>query len=192
MKAECLTFNSKWTLWHHSVQEKNWELTSYNKLICIENTSEFWNTIEHINLETSMLFLMRENILPLWESPDNISGGSWSFMIENNNAGDILTPNKAVELFKDFAIGMVGENLIETNTPETNLLVNGISITPKTNSYIIKIWAKKFIEPRLLNKTFITPEIQEKMIFRYHKKINEVKQKHKKPKNLKTTKTNKN
>jgi hypothetical protein len=73
-----------------------------------------------------MLFLMRNNIDPLWEHKDNIRGGSWSIKLQKGDLYDIWTT---------ISIYLINENISDEN-------INGISISPKKNFCIIKIWTK--------------------------------------------------
>jgi hypothetical protein len=75
---------------------------------------------------------MKDAILPLWETEDNIDGGCFSYKISNNNI---------VAIFKILLYKIVGNTLIDDENISTN--INGISISPKKNFCIIKIWMKK-------------------------------------------------
>lgn len=152
------SLNTFWTLWYHSLSEKNWNLKSYKKIAIIRSCEEFWGVFNSLNLRTCMLFLMRENIPPLWESSENINGGAWSFMIKNNS--------NVEDVFYNIASGVLGENI--TVNP---LLINGVTITPKTDSFIIKIWSKSKHDKVNFNKEyFIEDSMFDNMIFKNHKK----------------------
>lgn len=151
--------NNKWTLWYHSLEEKKWDIDSYKKLCVITSIEEYWGVFNNINIKTSMLYLMREDVLPIWESSENINGGTWSFMIKNTN--------NIEQLFTDAASGILSENLIENEVDMAN--INGLSITPKTDSFIIKIWSKTTNKYIKFNKNYIN-NTKYNMIFKIHKK----------------------
>ena len=81
-------------------------------------------------------FLMKNNIPPLWEDINNINGGVITYKITKKNADNI---------WRDLTMGLIGNTLTENQ----NNYINGISISPKINNCIIKIWVKS---ERLLTK----------------------------------------
>ena len=74
---------------------------------------------------------MKDSILPLWESEDNINGGCFSYKISNTNI---------VNIFKILLYKIIGNTL--SNDENTLNNINGISISPKKNFCIIKIWMR--------------------------------------------------
>jgi len=78
-----------------------------------------------------MFFIMREHIQPIWEDQNNIKGGCFSLKIYKENIQE--------KLFELSAL-LLGENLGKTDDISNN--INGISISPKKNYYIIRIWIK--------------------------------------------------
>ena len=77
-----------------------------------------------------MLFVMRDNVDPLWEHEDNIKGGCWSLKIPKGNI---------LEIWKKITIHLLNDNILNVD----DIVVNGISISPKKNFCIIKIWLNK-------------------------------------------------
>ena len=78
-----------------------------------------------------MFFLMREHITPRWEDENNKDGGCFSFKISK-----FLMQDKLFELCAQ----TLGETIGKTGSMSKN--INGISICPKKNYYIIRIWIK--------------------------------------------------
>ena len=76
-----------------------------------------------------MLFLMREGVSPTWEDDKNRDGGSFSYKLQNR-----LVP----EAWKELSYRLVGETLLEPVAQARK--VNGITISPKKNFCIIKVW----------------------------------------------------
>ena len=153
--------NSFWTLWYHALDEKKWDLSSYQKLAIIKSREEFWSVFNNLNMKTGMLFLMRKNIPPLWESSENINGGAWSFMVSSN---------KPIEnIFYHLASGILGESIIDKPTHMNQ--INGLSITPKSDSFILKIWTSiSHSENITFNSSYFINNINQNMIFKHHKK----------------------
>jgi hypothetical protein len=138
---------NKWTLWFHN-EKDNWKLSGYKNLYDINTVGDFWklnnnwNYIKGINYKH--YFLMKNNITPLWEDPENINGGCWSFKIHED---------QSELLWIDLSSYLVCEQLI-SNADD----VNGISICLKKNNYsVIKIWNKdsKNNSLNIINKSII-------------------------------------
>ena len=123
-------YNNNWILWTH-LPNDDWSFHSYKKIITIETVEQalslFENFPENI-IKNSMLFLMKDGIKPIWEDELNKDGGCFSYKVNNKLVND---------LFKKMAYVLMGENLA---SPEINKLINGITISPKKNFCIIKIW----------------------------------------------------
>lgn len=132
--AESSEWNTRypWTLWFHSVSDNNWDIDSYNKLFTINNLCDYEilkDCIKKIHLQNCMLFLMKDNILPIWEDPENINGSSLSFKILGKDV---------VKSWTDIILYTITEDI---NLNE-NHNINGLSISPKKEFNIIKIWTK--------------------------------------------------
>ena len=76
-----------------------------------------------------MLFAMRKGITPMWEDPKNRNGGCFSFKVINKYVPSV---------WKSLLYALCGESLC--NDPKYNSIINGITISPKKNFCIIKIW----------------------------------------------------
>ena len=125
--------NGKWNLYYHLPNNTDWDLSSYSNLVASIDTLE---TVIKVNekltenvVKNCMLFVMREGITPMWEDPKNRKGGSFSYKISNKYVPDI---------WKHLFYLLCGESLC-TNE-EYNQYVNGITVSPKKNFCIIKIW----------------------------------------------------
>ena len=131
--------NSKWVVWYHNPSDKSWNKDSYKDILELHSLEDYlvlknsWDKCLPLVSE-GMFFLMRKLdsgkvIYPQWEDVNNKDGGYWSFKIDKDEAQNVW--------FKlcSFTIG----ECICCNTMES-LQVNGISISPKKNFCIIKIW----------------------------------------------------
>jgi hypothetical protein len=72
---------------------------------------------------------MRRGITPQWEDPRNRTGGAFSFKVINRQVH---------EVWKLLFYALCGETLFEEEN--MNKHVNGITVSPKKNFCIIKIW----------------------------------------------------
>lgn len=126
--------NNKWVLWAHLPHDTDWSLNSYKsiyKLTTVEETIGIIETLPEILVKNCMLFIMKEKINPIWEDKENREGGCFSYKISNKNV---------YQVWRDLTYVLVGET-ISSNIGFVNN-VTGITISPKKNFCIIKIWMK--------------------------------------------------
>ena len=125
--------HGKWNLYYHLPQDKNWDVSSYSIIMSNIDTAEkviSLNESVHDNvIKNCMLFVMREGITPMWEDPRNRDGGCFSYKISNK-----YVP----EVWKQLFYLIVGETLCNDTAFSKHL--NGITVSPKKNFCIIKIW----------------------------------------------------
>jgi hypothetical protein len=121
-----------WTLWAHLPHNTDWSIKSYIPISTfkyLEDAIAVTETIPSILVENCMLFIMRTGIKPTWEDPKNRQGGCFSYKVSNK------TVYKA---WKDLTYVVVGETI--SNITGFVNCVTGITISPKKNFCIIKIW----------------------------------------------------
>ena len=129
------TYNNlkyKWNLWAHLPQDSDWSVTSYKKIheySTIEDTVAITETLPEPLIKNCMLFVMRDGISPMWEDPKNRQGGCFSYKVTNKHV---------CEVWRNLVYALVG-NTISSNIQFVNS-VTGITISPKKNFCIIKIW----------------------------------------------------
>ncbi len=124
--------SDKWTLWAHLPHDTNWSASSYKKIYEFNTAEQAIALIEMLPpklVMNCMLFLMRTGIVPMWEDTQNRNGGCFSYKVANKEVN---------QAWKQLSYVTVGET-ISTNL---NVIphVNGITISPKKNFCIIKIW----------------------------------------------------
>ncbi len=125
--------NEEWDLWYHSIKDTNWDKTSYQKLLCLKSLFDYQliiDTFQQNHYQNGMFFCMKKNIFPNWEDPLNRQGGCLSFKVP---AKDIMKEWNQILLY------CINNNILT----EKNNEVNGISISPKKEFNIIKIWFQK-------------------------------------------------
>jgi hypothetical protein len=131
-KEEYHMLSDKWTLWAHLPHNTDWSIKSYipiSTFSSIEDTLAVTETLPPILVENCMLFMMREGIKPTWEDPKNRNGGCFSYKVSNKHV---------YKVWKDLTYVVVGSS-ISKNVNFVNC-VTGITISPKKNFCIIKIW----------------------------------------------------
>lgn len=124
--------SDNWNLWAHLPHDTDWSINSYKKIYgfkTIEETIAITETMPEILVKNCMLFLMRDGIKPTWEDPKNRNGGCFSYKVSNKSV---------YETWKELTYVVAGNTISDKQT-FTNC-VTGITISPKKNFCIIKIW----------------------------------------------------
>jgi len=125
--------NDIWSFYFHDPYNVDWNINSFKFICNISSVDDFviiYDKFKDIIFK-GMFFIMREHILPIWEDECNKNGGCFSLKIYKENIQD--------KLFEISAL-LLGEQLGKSNEISKN--INGISISPKKNYYIIRIWIK--------------------------------------------------
>jgi translation initiation factor 4E len=124
--------NDSWTLWAHLPHDTEWNLNSYKEIMTFDTVEEaltLYETLPDKMIKNCMLFLMRKGITPIWEDEKNRKGGCFSYKIPNR---------LIVTTWKQASYSLVGETF--TNDSSLRKDINGMTISPKKNFCIIKIW----------------------------------------------------
>jgi hypothetical protein len=123
---------NRWILWAHLPQDQDWSPKSYKK-ICgfqtLEQVIAVTQSLPEDFVKNCMLFLMKDGIAPVWEHALNRNGGCFSYKVANKSV---------FKLWQDLTFALVGD-CISTNQEFINS-VTGITISPKKNFCIMKIW----------------------------------------------------
>lgn len=122
-----------WTLYYHLPQDSNWNLQSYkiimSKINTVDSIIALNENIPENIVKFCMLFIIRDGITPMWEDPKNRDGGCFSYKVTNKTV---------YQIWKTLLYKMCGGTLCTNN--KYNSAINGITISPKKNFCIIKIW----------------------------------------------------
>jgi|TARA_B110000211_G_C13949565_1_gene495509 hypothetical protein len=163
MELNCNNLNSSFKLYFHDPNSYDWNIGSYIKLCKIKTIEDYW-LIEnklHEKIHLGMFFIMRDNIFPLWDNDDNINGCSFSFKILKIESKDY---------WNSICISLLSETLLKNQNNWNN--INGISISPKKNFCIIKIWLKnkELYNNKNVNEYFNIPNnYKGEIVFKDHK-----------------------
>jgi len=131
---------------HHN-DDKSWDYNSYYNMTCLKtwgNMATFFNTVlttkGECNYTDFDIFIMKNEISPMWEDKENRNGSICSIKIDSLTDG--------CKIFKNLVLHMGNNTLLKFN-PSTWNTVNGISFSSKkldntaeTYCVIIKIWFK--------------------------------------------------
>lgn len=121
-----------WTIWAHLPHDTDWSISSYKEIYTfnsVEDTVAITETMPDVLVKNCMLFLMKKGVKPIWEDPKNRSGGCFSYKIANKNVH---------EVWKELCYVVVGGSVSQQSSFSSN--VTGVTISPKKNFCIIKIW----------------------------------------------------
>lgn len=124
--------SDNWTLWAHLPHNTDWSLKSYipiSTFTTVEETIAVTESLPATLVENCMLFIMKQGISPIWEDPKNRDGGCFSYKVLNKNVA---------KAWSELTYRVVGGS-ISNGTSFVNS-VSGITISPKKNFCIIKIW----------------------------------------------------
>lgn len=123
----------KWNLYYHLPSDKKWDLSSYHTILgnidTVEGVVAINQAIPENIVKYCMLFAMRDGITPMWEDPKNRNGGCFSFKVINK---------QVFSVWKSLFYAICGETLFINKA--YHKLVNGITISPKKNFCIVKVW----------------------------------------------------
>ena len=134
LNQENFKLKYSWVLWFHKVNDNNWKLDSYSKVFNIKTYYDVLFILKDIeNISSGMFFLMKEGISPIFEDEHNVNGGYWSIRISKKDSFDF---------WEKILYYTCIENLTENGIHEDK--INGISISPKINNCIFKIWNSDF------------------------------------------------
>jgi hypothetical protein len=131
-------FTSEWNFWYHH-ELNNWRIDGYRKIFHLKNIKDYWDLNNNIDclggITNQHFFLMRDNILPIWEDSSNRNGGSWS--IKLNDISNVYN------IWLKLTMMMLGETILKDEAARQSKLVVGISLNLRnSNICIIKIWNK--------------------------------------------------
>ena len=135
--------SDKWTLWAHLPHDTDWSINSYKKIMTFKTLEELISLNEAIPepvVKKCMLFVMRANIMPIWEDSNNIKGGCFSFKVNCKFIQSTWT---------NLAYALVSN--IVTNNADLRKNINGITVSPKKAFCIIKIWMRNCDEQSINN-----------------------------------------
>lgn len=135
-----LKLNSYWTVWVHRADNPDWTISGYEKIYQINSIGSFWrffNNLQLLNIYHNQIFIMRGEIVPIWEDVNNKFGGICSLKIDSIQKG--MKTDISTEIFTLINLLVINETLVQNNKN-----INGISYSIKKRSSLIKIWTKTY------------------------------------------------
>jgi translation initiation factor 4E len=147
METETTKFMHSWILWYHDPENNDYSLNGYVRIAELTTPQQFWTVVDTIPQdawECGMFFFMREGIKPLWDSPENEHGGSWSKKVDIANIRTI---------FVDLMVHCVTNELLVKRKE----CLAGITVSPKGQFSIIKVWNTN---TSIHDKTLLNPKMK--------------------------------
>jgi hypothetical protein len=117
-----------WILWNHGLHDNSWKNDSYHDIYTIKYLFDVKIILKYLSinyLKNGMFFFMKTGIFPTWEDHHNRNGYNISYKVPLNH----LEKSWNTLLFK-----------VLTDDDDN---INGISISPKKEFNIIKLWVNK-------------------------------------------------
>ena len=141
--------SEKWVLWAHLPQETSWDMESYISVMTITYVEEMLSLIHTLPeklITDCMFFLMKENVSPTWEDDHNKNGGCFSYKINHH----------IQQTWRDVSYSLIGKTLSTDAAFQKD--ITGISISPKKNFCILKVWMGSCVHRDPSKITLIKPE----------------------------------
>lgn len=159
---EDVFLNDTWTLSWHDPNGADWSAESYKPVATLSTVHDFWRVGNTFNVDawtSGSFFLMREHIKPMWEDQHNEHGGCWSMKVMRHHVADVWT---------NLMVSVLGETLV-LPAHRTGMwsIVNGVSITPKRNFVIIRLWLADYERRDRAMYALGVPEYTD-MLFKRH------------------------
>ena len=131
---ESYPFQSRWKIYAHDKQDKDFTKCSYKHCYTISSISDFWcffNNVE--DFSRHQFYIMRGDILPFYECEENKNGGSCSFFIQRIE--------HVRETMIRFCVRLLSEALLPAQHYRQ---ITGLYLNPKGNGGLLKIWFTDF------------------------------------------------
>lgn len=129
-----------WQWFGHNPTDKDWTLRSYRLLgpPC-SSVDDFWTVVNSVRplMERSMLFAMRDGVMPMWDDPACVDGSLVSVLLPYDRAGPV---------FVDMCMRAMGETLVtdaRALSDGGDATVVGVSTSPKRLHCVVKVWTSR-------------------------------------------------
>ena len=141
----------EWNIYTHLPYDTNWDIDSYKKVYTIKSIEHalcFLDLMNESFIQNCMIFVMKDDINPIWEDERNKNGSCLSFKVYFTNV--YLT-------WKHICLQIISNTIYLKNGENIYDIINGITISPKTNFAIIKIWLSNnsITNPKQFNNKFV-------------------------------------
>lgn len=132
--SSCSKLSHAWQFYLHLHDDPDWSINSYINMMetcTVEDAVLLNDEMSYDLIKKSMMFVMKKEILPIWEDEQNKNGGCFSYKILNK---DVET------VWQTVFFSLLGKTL--TKRVEHHDSINGITVSPKKKFCILKIWMR--------------------------------------------------
>lgn len=152
------------TMWYHSPTDMNFEEDSFKKLWETTSINDFLPMFKAlIDKESELLYglfyFMKNDIKPIWNNKEHINGGSISWKINKSDS---------IKCWKNLLTLYMSNSFSELDNKYN---ITGISINPKKNCNILKIWFSKDIPDDEINNLILPDECIFKEKFKLYRRF---------------------
>lgn len=144
--------SNSWNVWIYE-KPNNWSkdnLKIIRKISTVQDFVQFDKDLRNNSNQilNKHIFIMKNNIVPLWEEKENKNGGCWTF---KSSAYDSL------EHFMHLFLLLITNNLLNN---DSNTKLNGITFAiKKNNNCIIQVWNEDYENLKNINHHFYVREV---------------------------------
>jgi hypothetical protein len=145
-----------WKVYIHLTTDSDWSVSSYkvvDSFSTLDGGIVTLNAIPSTCVENGMLFMMRGGVKPVWEDPANRDGGCFSFKIDSGAPGGL----SAQEVFHRTCLAVLSRSVGRTEAFMD--AINGVTISPKSNFHILKLWMRNKVARRIEGKLACAADI---------------------------------
>lgn len=129
-----MSLANAWNVYFHDYMDSNWNRESYEILTSYDNATDFWTIFEIMRdtLQMGMFFFMKNGVFPKWDDSYN-NNKKFCFM-----SIKVLKAN--VPDFMEYMLVRISTDSLLTNAELEQGMIDGVSVSPKKNFCIIKLW----------------------------------------------------
>ncbi len=127
---------NKYRVLVHHIHDKNWDFLSYHNITTLQkwiDVPRFFNTLDNAQGECRFtdfdIYLMKNEITPMWEDPENRNGSICSIKID--------TVEEGYEIFKLISYYTANNNLLKISGQHWEI-VNGLSFSKKSLDHLCR------------------------------------------------------
>ena len=123
-----------WQFYLHLQEDSDWSIKSYidmTEIHTVQDAVLLNDEISYDLIKKTMMFIMKKNILPIWEDDNNKDGGCFSYKILNKDVEAV---------WQTVYYSLIGRTI--TKNVSDYELINGITLSPKKKFCILKIWMR--------------------------------------------------
>jgi len=131
---ENTNLSNVWDVYYRDPSSRDWSLNSYklfHKIKDMRDLRQLIKTIPDDKIKGGYICIMKENVKPVYEDPENEKGGAWTFKMSNDDL---------IKNWKDYVIHILTNNFIKNQKEDNN--ITGIILCPKRGFSIMQIWTK--------------------------------------------------